>query len=75
MFNYSHLLNNMSEEEPIIINVPTRVEDLTSIGIFISSILLSLGGCITMILAQFQKSKCKTIKLCGFDCKRELQEV
>jgi len=74
MFNYSQMLNNMNEE-PIIINVPTRVEDLTSIGIFISSLLLSCGGCITMILAQFQKSKCKTIKLCGFDCKRELQEV
>lgn len=56
-----------------IIEFPQRKEDLTSIGIFISSLILSIGGCITMILAQIQKSKCQQIKCLGLKCLREVE--
>lgn len=72
MYNYSQMVQ---EGTPIVINYGSREEDLTSIGIFISSILLSSGGCITMILAQLQKSKCKKINACGFDCNRVVEDV
>jgi len=61
------------EEKNIIINIPPRAEDLTTWGIFISSILLSGGAFISQVLAQIQKSKCKNINCCGFECDRELE--
>ena len=46
---------------------------LTEYGIFISSILLSAGAFIAQILAQIQKSKCKTINCLGSSCIREVE--
>lgn len=59
----------------IIINIPKRGEDLTTLGIFISSILLSAGACISQVLSQIQKSKCKNINFFGFRCERSLENV
>ena len=46
-------------DKNLVINIPPRGEDLTTWGIFISSILLSSGACISQVLSQIQKSKCK----------------
>ena len=46
---------------------------LSEWGIFISSILLSGGAFIAQILAQIQKSKCKTISCLGSSCIREVE--
>ena len=45
---------------------------LTEWGVFISSILLSLGGCIGMIMTNFRKSNCSEISCCGISkCTRK----
>ena len=62
-------------DKNLIINIPKRGEDLTTWGIFISSILLSSGACISQVLSQMQKSKCKKINFLGFGCDRNLDEV
>ena len=46
---------------------------LTEWGIFISSILLSGGAFVSQILAQIQKSKCKTISCLGSSCIRDVE--
>lgn len=46
---------------------------LTEWGIFISSILLSGGAFVSQILAQVQKSKCKTISCFGSSCIRDVE--
>ena len=57
--------------EPIVFTI-TQGENLTTWGIFISSILLSSGAFIAQVLAQIQKSKCSKIN-CGFtSCVREV---
>ena len=61
------------EDKNLIINIPPRGEDLTTWGIFISSILLSGGAFISQVLAQIQKSKSKNINCCGFTCDRDLE--
>ena len=60
-------------DKNIIINIPPRGEDLTTWGIFISSILLSSGACISQVLSQIQKSKCKNINFLGFGCDRDIE--
>jgi len=57
--------------QPIVFTI-TQGENLTTWGIFISSILLSSGAFIAQVLAQIQKSKCSKIN-CGFtSCVREV---
>lgn len=73
MYNVSYISYLLDEQRPITVNVPKREEDLSSIGIFVSSIILSVGGCITMLLAQVQKSKCKTVSCLGLRCVREIE--
>ena len=46
---------------------------LTEWGIFLSSILLSSGAFVAQILAQIQKSKCKSINCLGSSCIREVE--
>ena len=63
------IMNNPNE--PIVFTI-TQGENLTTWGIFISSILLSSGAFIAQVLAQIQKSKCSKIN-CGFtSCVREV---
>jgi hypothetical protein len=69
MFNISAL----SVEEPL---RPIYIYNecmLTEYGIFISSILLSSGAFIAQVLAQIQKSKCKSISCLGSSCIREVE--
>ena len=62
-------MNNPNE--PLIFTI-TQGENLTTWGIFISSILLSSGAFIAQVLAQIQKSKCSRIN-CGITtCVREV---
>tara|TARA_R110000823_G_scaffold140191_1_gene270153 strand:- start:3422 stop:3640 length:219 start_codon:yes stop_codon:yes gene_type:complete len=71
MYNISSYEIN---DKNLIINIPARGEDLTTWGIFISSILLSSGACISQVLSQIQKSKCKNIKCWGLGCDRDLEQ-
>ena len=73
-------MNNISyalgvNEKNIIIYIPETAENLTTWGIFVSSILLSAGACISQVLSQIQKSKCKNINFLGFGCERNLEIV
>ena len=71
----------MNDTIPIfeLINQPTQPIyiynecTLSEWGIFISSILLSGGAFIAQILAQIQKSKCKTINCLGSNCIRDIE--
>jgi len=51
----------------------TKMEDfnINELMLFIVGILGSLGGLCVVI----QKSKCKTIKCCGFGCDRDVDAV
>jgi len=48
-------------------------ENLSSIGIFASSIILSCGAFISQILSTIQKSKCSKIKCLGSNCIRNIE--
>ena len=61
---------NCPPVESIIIQNPCN---LTELGIFISSIILSSSAFLTSLLGQIQKSKCKEINGCGVNCIRELE--
>jgi len=50
-------------------------ESLTTIGIFVSSLLLSLGGCIAVILSEVRKSRCMKINCAGVNCVRDVSAV
>lgn len=62
-------MNNPNE--PIVFTI-TQGENLTTWGIFISSILLSGGAFIAQILGQIQKSKCSKINCGVSSCVREV---
>ena len=47
--------------------------DLGQISVFICSILLSLGGCISIIASSIRRSRCQQILCCGFSkCLRDV---
>lgn len=48
-------------------------ENLSSIGIFASSIILSTGAFISQIISTLQKSKCSQIKCLGSNCVRNIE--
>ena len=43
----------------------------TELGIFISGLILSLGGCIAVVCSQLRKSNCSYIKCFCLRCDRE----
>ena len=45
--------------------------NLGEIGVFISSVLLSLGGMVAVVFASCRQSRCKKIEMCGIVCDRE----
>ncbi len=45
---------------------------LTELGIFISSLLLSLGGCISVICSESRRSRCTKITLPCCDIERDI---
>lgn len=61
-------------ENPNILYVKSNVEGnyYSSLGIFISSVLLSCGGLISIVLSNLQKSKCKSINLGCITCDRDI---
>lgn len=63
------IMNNPNE--PISFTI-SQGENLTTWGIFISSILLSGGAFIAQVLAQIQKSKCSKINCGVTSCVREV---
>lgn len=60
--NQSHSAPNTNQE------IVIQIEDgLTGLGIFLSSLLLSISGLIAVICSSLRKSNCSTIK-CGSCC-------
>ena len=60
------------EPEPVTtIVIEQSKENLGTIGVFVSSLLLSLGGCIAVMFSSMRQSRCKNIKCCGLSCIRE----
>jgi hypothetical protein len=57
---------------PIIIETQDR---LGSLSVFISSILLSVGGFCAMFITSIHKSKCSKINCLGTECTREHIDV
>ena len=58
----------------LIQETPTGV-NYTELGIFISGLLLSLGGCFAVIASQCRKSNCSKINCCGLKIVRENLEI
>lgn len=56
---------------PIIYIMKNNDPNLTDIGIFASTILLSLSGLIAIIASSCRNSRCKDIDLCGLKLHRE----
>ena len=44
---------------------------LAQSAVFISGVLLSLGGCFAIVFANIRRSRCKFISCCGSKCTRE----
>ena len=63
----------MSENGSIVINQPSGLGSFTigDLGVFIGT----LGGVITSILIVLQKSHCKKIKFCCWECDRDISEI
>ena len=47
-------------------------DKLSSLGVFISSILLSAGGLFAIIFAWINKSRCSKIRCGSLECEREV---
>ena len=67
-------MNNMSSDGVIHFQLD-QSENLTTIGIFVSSLLLSLGGCTAVILSELRKSRCIEISCAGGNCVRDIDAV
>ena len=50
-------------------------ENLTTIGIFVSSLLLSLGGCLALVIGELRKSRCTSLKCGQTSCVRDVDVV
>ena len=62
-YNYT-IQNDPNTNQEIIIQLD---EGLTGLGIFLSSLLLSISGLIAVLCSSLRKSNCSTIK-CGSCC-------
>jgi hypothetical protein len=55
---------------PIIVKLNSN--NLTELGIFLSSLLLSISGCFAVVMTSLRNSRCKTISFCKtISCIRE----
>lgn len=70
MFNFSSYVEPTNAPDYVIIQ-PNTMENLGTIGVFASSLLLSLGGCIAVVFSSLRQSRCKNISCCGVSCQRE----
>jgi hypothetical protein len=70
--NYSQA-QVIDEQPPINLNIKNE-ENLGTISVFISAILLSCGGFIAMLFSSMKASRCVDINCCGITCKRKIVE-
>ena len=69
--NLSNLSNYSSE---VIYIQPNREYDLGEISVFISAVLLSLGGCFAIVASNIRRSRCISID-CGISkCSRKIPQ-
>ena len=71
-YNYSQS-QIIDEPPPINLNIKNE-ENLGTISVFISAILLSCGGFIAMLFSSMKSSRCVNIDCCGISCKRKIIE-
>ena len=71
-YNYSQS-QIINEPPPINLNIKNE-ENLGTISVFISAILLSCGGFIAMLFSSMKASRCVNIDCCGISCKRKIVE-
>ena len=75
MFNATNHVPNVPTAAPThphsVVYVGSSEEDLGSISVFISAVLLSLGGCFSIVFAHLRKSNCRIIDCCCFKLQRE----
>lgn len=71
-YNYSQS-QIIDESPPINLNIKNE-ENLGTISVFISAILLSCGGFIAMLFSSMKSSRCVNIDCCGVSCKRKIVE-
>lgn len=75
--NYSQyeLLGELNKEGNLYLNIQIAEQsgavNYTELGVFISGLLLSLGGCFALVFSNLRKSNCSDIELGCFRCKRE----
>jgi hypothetical protein len=70
--NFTSLITKETQQ-PMVIQLSTNREGLTEWGIFISSLLLSLGGCIAVCFSAMRNSRCREINVCGLgNCVRNV---
>lgn len=71
--SYYEALEGLPNDKNIYINIqPTNSGvNYTEIGIFISGLILSLGGCFAMVFSNLRKSNCSDIELGCFKCHRQ----
>lgn len=62
-----------NNQHPINLSVKNE-ENLGTISVFISAILLSCGGFIAMLFSSMKASRCVDINCCGMTCKRKILE-
>jgi hypothetical protein len=72
-FSSSESLETIDGSPPINLNIKNE-ENLGTISVFISAILLSCGGFIAMLFSSMKSSRCVNIDCCGMTCKRKIVE-
>jgi hypothetical protein len=71
-----NLSAHVSTQTPNIVHFQMdQTENLTTIGIFVSSLLLSLGGCLALVISEVRKSRCTQLKCGQTSCVRDVDEV
>jgi hypothetical protein len=75
--NYSQyeIVGDLTRKGNLYLNIqmPTAPNGVnyTELGVFISGLLLSLGGCFALVFSNLRKSNCSDIELGCFRCHRE----
>tara|TARA_R100000951_G_scaffold15271_2_gene12031 strand:+ start:4740 stop:4991 length:252 start_codon:yes stop_codon:yes gene_type:complete len=72
--NITSLALDSNSDSPVYIYPPNSI-NYTELGIFISGLILSVGGFLSLILGSIRRSNCKTVSCCCFNCKRENLDI
>ena len=67
--NYTNSLQPTPSPLPLMVY---QTDKLSSLGVFISSILLSAGGLFAIIFAWINKSRCSKIRCGSLECERQV---